>query len=164
MISFFIDQRQGKLWFFQFWAGCDLFLVFSGGWIDSDQIIGIITAFQPFWNRSTDKKLTVPDFCLFQFSRIFPGFVFFDAFCDLTGKDIGIRTVADAACGICGKGAACQPKKFFESMLEYAMEIGMKGLGYLKGEGELAFSGPIDKFLDDNQRCQLADRTGIREG
>ncbi len=66
--------------------------------------------------------------------------------------------------GICVKGSACQPKKFFESMLEYATEIGMKGLGYLKGEGELAFSGPIDKFLDDNQRCQLADRTGIREG
>ena len=28
----------------------------------------------------------------------------------------------------------------------------------------MLFPGPIDKFLDDNQRCQLADRTGIREG
>ena len=128
MISFFIDQRQGKLWFFQFWAGCDLFLVFSGGWIDSDQIIGIITAFQPFWNRSTDKKLTVPDFCLFQFSRIFPGFVFFDAFCDLTGKDIGIRTVADAACGICGKGADTEVIGFaFGKILDRAACFAING-------------------------------------
>lgn len=66
--------------------------------------------------------------------------------------------------GICVKGAASQSKKFFETMLDYAMEIGMKGLGYLKGEGGLKFAGPIDKFLDDTLRQQLVDRTGVGEG
>ena len=59
--------------------------------------------------------------------------------------------------GICVKGAASQSKKFFETMLDYAMGIGMKGLGYLKGEGGLKFAGPIDKFLDDTLRQQLVD-------
>lgn len=66
--------------------------------------------------------------------------------------------------GICAKGAASQSKKFFESMLEYALGIGMKGLGYLKGEGGLSFSGPIDKFLNDGQRRQLVERTAVGEG
>ena len=66
--------------------------------------------------------------------------------------------------GICVKSAASQSKKFFESMLEYALGIGMKGLGYLKGEGGLSFSGPIDKFLNDGQRRQLVERTAVGEG
>lgn len=66
--------------------------------------------------------------------------------------------------GICVKRAASQSKKFFETMLDYAMGIGMKGLGYLKGEGGLKFAGPIDKFLDDTLRQQLVDRTGVGEG
>ena len=66
--------------------------------------------------------------------------------------------------GLCVKGAASQSKKFFESMLEYALGIGMKGLGYLKGEGGLSFSGPIDKFLNDGQRRQLVERTAVGEG
>ena len=66
--------------------------------------------------------------------------------------------------GICVKGAASQSKKFFESMLEYALGIGMKGLGYLKGEGGLSFSGPSDKFLNDGQRRQLVERTTVGEG
>lgn len=66
--------------------------------------------------------------------------------------------------GICAKGAASQSKKFFEFMLEYALGIGMKGLGYLKGEGGLSFSGPIDKFLNDGQRRQLVERTTVGEG
>ena len=40
----------------------------------------------------------------------------------------------------------------------------MKGLGYLKGEGGLSFSGPIDKFLNDGQRRQLVERTAVGEG
>ena len=66
--------------------------------------------------------------------------------------------------GICVKGAASQSKKFFESMLEYACGIGMKGLGYLKVEGGLSFSGPIDKFLNDGQRRQLVERTAVGDG
>lgn len=66
--------------------------------------------------------------------------------------------------GICVKGAAGRPKSFFESMLAYATSIGMKGLGYLKGEGGLSFSGPIDKFLDQPLRQTLTDRTGVGEG
>ena len=54
-------------------------------------------------------------------------------------------------------------KTFFEKSLKYAMEIGMKGLGYLtlsKGE----YKGPIAKFLSDEKKKELLRITGIREG
>lgn len=54
-------------------------------------------------------------------------------------------------------------KKFFEDSLKFAMSIGMKGLGYLTlNDGE--YKGPIAKFLDDNQKKELLEITGIKEG
>ncbi len=58
---------------------------------------------------------------------------------------------------------AGQSRKFFEDSLKFAMSIGMKGLGYLTlTEGE--YKGPIAKFLNDAQKVQLAEITGIKEG
>ena len=54
-------------------------------------------------------------------------------------------------------------KKFFEDSLKFAMSIGMKGLGYLTlTDGE--YKGPIAKFLSDEQKTELTNLVGIKEG
>ena len=58
---------------------------------------------------------------------------------------------------------AGKSKKFFEDSLKFALSIGMKGLGYLTlNEGE--YKGPIAKFLSDEQKTELLELTGIKEG
>ena len=58
---------------------------------------------------------------------------------------------------------AGKSKKFFEESLQFAMSIGMKGLGYLTLNGD-TFKGPIDKFLTDEQRAEIKQISGIKEG
>jgi aspartyl-tRNA synthetase len=63
--------------------------------------------------------------------------------------------------GIAAPGAALQSKSFFEKMLAYAVEIGMKGLGYisvLEGDsstGASVLKGPIVKFLSEEKQALL---------
>ncbi|MCQ2434364.1 MAG: aspartate--tRNA ligase [Oscillospiraceae bacterium] len=64
--------------------------------------------------------------------------------------------------GIVADCSACS-KKFFENSLKFATSIGMKGLGYLTAAGDI-FKGPIDKFLSDEQRAEIRQITGIKEG
>ena len=64
---------------------------------------------------------------------------------------------------------ASRSKTFFKSMEDFAtQEVGMKGLGYFKVEkdenGGFKYNGPIDKFLDDAQRKELAERCALEEG
>lgn len=59
---------------------------------------------------------------------------------------------------------ASSSKGFFEKMLKFATEIGMKGLGYFKVDDNLNFAGPIDKFLDDSQRKELIKRCNLKPG
>ncbi len=61
-------------------------------------------------------------------------------------------------------GAASKSKSFFENMLKFATEIGMKGLGYVKVTEEMTFQGPIDKFLSDSDRQALIERAGLKPG
>ena len=46
-------------------------------------------------------------------------------------------------------------KGFHEKMLDYAMSIGMSGLGYLEVQEDMSFKGPIDKFIPDNLKQSL---------
>lgn len=62
------------------------------------------------------------------------------------------------------KACASQPKSFFENMLSYAVEIGMKGLGYIKADEEMKFHGPIDKFLKEEDRAILIERAELEPG
>ena len=58
-------------------------------------------------------------------------------------------------------------KSFFKSMEEFALSIGMKGLGYVKlddGDGALQLLGPIDKFLTDESRVAIRERGGLEVG
>lgn len=46
-------------------------------------------------------------------------------------------------------------KGFHEKMLDYAISIGMKGLGYLEVQEDFSFKGPIDKFIPNNLKTEL---------
>lgn len=66
---------------------------------------------------------------------------------------------------ICVPGCASQPKSFFESMEKFATgELGMMGLGYIKVNDAMEFLGPINKFIPDDQRQTLIDKTKIAPG
>ncbi len=89
-----------------------------------------------------------------------------DLFVDSAFKPFCNKTVR----GIRVPDMAKQSNKFFKSLEEFATgEVGMKGLGYFKveageTEGTYKYNGPIDKFLDDGQRIELAKRCGLKEG
>ena len=59
---------------------------------------------------------------------------------------------------------AGQPRSFFEQMLGFAEGIGMKGLGYVKVNEDMTYAGPIDKFLSDEQRAEIARRGELKPG
>ena len=59
---------------------------------------------------------------------------------------------------------AGQPRSFFEQMLKFAEGIGMKGLGYVKVNEDMTYAGPIDKFLSDEQRAEIARRGELKPG
>ncbi len=61
-------------------------------------------------------------------------------------------------------GLANNSKSWFKKMEEFALSIGMKGLGYVKVTDELLFDGPIDKFLKEGDREDLIGRTGAEAG
>lgn len=61
-------------------------------------------------------------------------------------------------------GAANQSKSWFKKMEEFALSIGMKGLGYVKVRDDMTFDGPIDKFLKEGDREELIKRNNSNAG
>ncbi len=61
-------------------------------------------------------------------------------------------------------GCAGQPKSFFEAMLKFAEEIGMKGLGYISVTEAGEYKGPINKYLPDEKREELIRRADLKPG
>jgi aspartyl-tRNA synthetase len=55
-------------------------------------------------------------------------------------------------------------KGFHEKMLEFAQSIGMGGLGYLEIKEDMSYKGPIDKFIPDDMKGELADRARLLPG
>lgn len=66
--------------------------------------------------------------------------------------------------GITVPDCASKSKGFFEKMLDFAMSIGMKGLGYVKVDDEMNLLGPIDKFIPDDKRSELKERAALKPG
>ena len=64
--------------------------------------------------------------------------------------------------GIVAPGCAKMSKSFFEKMLEYALSIGMKGLGYLTVLEDGSFKGPIAKFLTDEKKAELTEMLSLK--
>lgn len=59
---------------------------------------------------------------------------------------------------------AKQSKRFFESMLNFAMSIGMKGLGYIKVDDDMNFLGPINKFIPEDMKAKLIEDAELKPG
>lgn len=51
-----------------------------------------------------------------------------------------------------------------EKMLKYAQSIGMGGLGYLEVLEDKSYKGPIDKFIPDDMKEELAQLAGLNVG
>ncbi|MCY1714134.1 aspartate--tRNA ligase [Caproiciproducens galactitolivorans] len=76
-------------------------------------------------------------------------------FAPFKGKTVRAINVPDCA---------SQPKSFFENMLKFATEIGMKGLGYISVTDENEYKGPINKYLSEEDRAELIRRSGLKPG
>ena len=55
-------------------------------------------------------------------------------------------------------------KGFHEKLLKFAQSIGMGGLGYLEVREDLSYKGPIDKFIPDERKSELASLAGLTAG
>lgn len=55
-------------------------------------------------------------------------------------------------------------KGFHEKLLAFAVSLGMGGLGYLEVEKDLSYKGPIDKFIPNELKQELADLAGLSVG
>ncbi len=65
--------------------------------------------------------------------------------------------------GIVVPHCTVMPKSFFEKMLDFAMSIGMKGLGYISVLEGMELKGPIVKFLSEDKQKELVERLGLKE-
>ncbi|MFF8284339.1 aspartate--tRNA ligase [Streptomyces albus] len=59
---------------------------------------------------------------------------------------------------------AAQPRKFFDSLGDYAVEQGAKGLAWVRVGEDGSLSGPIAKFLTDDNVKALTDALGLAPG
>lgn len=57
-----------------------------------------------------------------------------------------------------------QSKSWFKSMEKYALSIGMKGLGYISVKDDMTYKGPIDKFMTDEQKAEIAELASLESG
>ena len=55
-------------------------------------------------------------------------------------------------------------KGFHEKLLKFAQSIGMKGLGYLEVNEDMSYKGPIDKFIPEDMKTELAQQAGLVSG
>ena len=55
-------------------------------------------------------------------------------------------------------------KGFHEKLLDFALSIGMGGLGYLEVQDDLSFKGPIDKFIPDELKNNLIELAELEKG
>ena len=55
-------------------------------------------------------------------------------------------------------------KGFHEKLLSFAQSIGMGGLGYLEIADDMSYKGPIDKFIPDEYKSELAHIAGLVPG
>ena len=55
-------------------------------------------------------------------------------------------------------------KGFHEKLLKFATDMGMGGLGYLEVAEDRSYKGPIDKFIPEEKKGELADMAGLKPG
>lgn len=55
-------------------------------------------------------------------------------------------------------------KGFHENLLSFATSLGMGGLGYLEVAEDMSYKGPIDKFIPEEMKGELAEMAGLSAG
>lgn len=55
-------------------------------------------------------------------------------------------------------------KGFHEKLLKFATDMGMGGLGYLEVDEDMSYKGPIDKFIPEELKKELASLAGLSVG
>ena len=55
-------------------------------------------------------------------------------------------------------------KGFHEKLLKFATSIGMGGLGYLEVLEDKSYKGPIDKFIPEDMKGEIAELAGLEVG
>ena len=55
-------------------------------------------------------------------------------------------------------------KGFHEKLLSFATSLGMGGLGYLEVAEDMSYKGPIDKFIPEDMKGELATLAGLSGG
>ena len=55
-------------------------------------------------------------------------------------------------------------KGFHEKLLSFATSLGMGGLGYLEVAEDMSYKGPIDKFIPEEMKGELAEMAGLSAG
>jgi aspartyl-tRNA synthetase len=55
-------------------------------------------------------------------------------------------------------------KGFHEKLLKFATSIGMGGLGYLEVLEDMSYKGPIDKFIPEEKKGEMAELAGLQPG
>lgn len=128
----------------------DTFTKFSNKEVSSKPFRRISYA-QSMLTYGTDKPDLRNPLEIIDISDIFEG----SGFAAFEGKTIRAITV---------QNCASQPRKFFDKMQDYAIEIGMKGLGYIKVTETGEFTGPINKFIPGEKREELINRAEIKPG
>lgn len=66
--------------------------------------------------------------------------------------------------GIKVDGISDKSNSWYNDIVDYATNIGMPGIGYINVIDDLAFKGPIDKFLTEEERLALIKKADLKEG
>jgi aspartyl-tRNA synthetase len=85
---------------------------------------------------------------------------------DLTGFFAGVEFAPfknKPVRGIVAPDCAGSSKSFFEKMLTFATEIGMKGLGYISVLPGMELKGPIVKFLSEEKQLEMIALLSLKE-
>ena len=59
---------------------------------------------------------------------------------------------------------ANKSNSWFNEVVDYAKTIDMPGIGYISVMDDKSFKGPIDKFLTDEDKKNLIEKTDLKEG
>jgi aspartyl-tRNA synthetase len=110
-----------------------------------------ITYAQAMLKYGTDKPDLRNPLFIIELSDLFAGSGF-KPFADKTVRGLRVPDMAEKS------------KKFFKDMEEFALSIGMGGLGYVEVQEDFSFKGPIDKFISDEIRSELKTRAELQPG
>ncbi len=66
--------------------------------------------------------------------------------------------------GIVVNDIADKPNAWFNELVAYANSIGMPGIGYFKVNDDMSLAGPIDKFLQEQERDELLQQANLKAG